>query len=67
MVDLDLGPKWEFNAGVGFGLTPSSDRLIVKMILGYRFDGYVGSGRPCSSGEIGGAIAPDRSRGRTPT
>jgi hypothetical protein len=40
VVDLDLGPKWEFNAGVGFGLTPSSDRLIVKMILGYRFDGY---------------------------
>jgi len=38
VVDLDLGPKWEFNAGVGVGLTPSTDRLIVKMILGYRFD-----------------------------
>ncbi len=38
VIDLDLGPKWEFNAGVGFGLTPSTDRLIVKMILGYRFD-----------------------------
>ncbi len=36
--DLDLGPKWEFNFGVGLGLTPSTDRLIVKMILGYRFD-----------------------------
>jgi hypothetical protein len=38
VIDLDLGPKWEFNLGVGFGLTPSTDRLIVKMILGYRFD-----------------------------
>lgn len=38
VIDLDLSPKWEFNLGVGFGLTPSTDRLIVKMILGYRFD-----------------------------
>jgi len=38
VLDLDLGPRWEFNAGVGFGLTPSTDRLIVQMILGYRFD-----------------------------
>jgi len=38
VIDVDLGPKWELNFGVGFGLTPSTDRLIVKMILGYRFD-----------------------------
>jgi len=38
VIDLDLGPKWEFNLGVGFGLTPSTDGLIVKMILGHRFD-----------------------------
>lgn len=38
VVDLDLGAKWEFNAGVGFGLTPATDRLIFKLILGYRFD-----------------------------
>jgi len=38
VIDLNLGPKWEFNAGVGFGLTASTDRLIVKMILGYRSD-----------------------------
>jgi len=38
VIDLDLGPKWEVNFGVGFGLTPSTDRLIVKLILGYRFD-----------------------------
>ena len=38
VIDLDLGPKWEFNAGIGVGLTPSTDRLLVKMILGYRFE-----------------------------
>jgi len=38
VIDLDLGPEWEFNFGVGFGLTPSTDRLLVKMIVGYRFD-----------------------------
>lgn len=43
VVDLDLGSKWEFNAGVGFGLTPATDGLTFKMILGYRFDW--GSGR----------------------
>ena len=37
-IDLNLSPKWEFNFGVGFGLTSSTDHLIVKMILGYRFD-----------------------------
>ena len=37
VVDIDLGPRWEFNLGVGAGLTPGTDRLIIKMILGYRF------------------------------
>jgi hypothetical protein len=37
VVDVDLGPRWEFNFGVGAGLTSSTDRLIIKMILGYRF------------------------------
>jgi outer membrane putative beta-barrel porin/alpha-amylase len=36
-LDIDFGPRWEFNVGVGFGLTPATDPLIVKMILGYRF------------------------------
>jgi hypothetical protein len=44
VLDLDLGPRWEFNFGVGAGLTPSTDRLIVKLILGYRFDLGSGSG-----------------------
>jgi hypothetical protein len=37
VVDLNLGPRWECNFGVGFGLTGSTDRLLVKMILGYAF------------------------------
>ena len=39
VVDLNLGPRWEFNAGVGFGLTPSTDTYLLKVILGYRFGG----------------------------
>lgn len=39
-VDLKLGSTWEFNAGVGFGLTArATDRLLLKMILGYRLGG----------------------------
>ncbi len=37
VLDIDLGPRWEFNLGVGAGLTPATDRLIIKAILGYRF------------------------------
>lgn len=37
-IDLNLSPRWEFNLGVGVGTTRSTDHLIVKMILGYRFD-----------------------------
>jgi len=36
-IDLNLSPKWEFNFGVGVGMTRSTDHLIAKMILGYRF------------------------------
>jgi len=37
-IDLNVSPKWEFNFGVGVGATRSTDHLIAKMILGYRFD-----------------------------
>jgi hypothetical protein len=37
-VDIDFGPQWEFNAGVGVGMTSSTDHLIVKCIIGRRFD-----------------------------
>lgn len=36
-LDLNLSPRFEFNFGVGFGLTHSTDDLVVKLILGYRF------------------------------
>jgi hypothetical protein len=36
-IDLDLGPQWEFNFGVGVGVTGSTDHLIIKCILGRRF------------------------------
>jgi hypothetical protein len=37
-IDLNLSPNWEVNFGLGVGLTGSTDHLIAKMILGYRFD-----------------------------
>jgi hypothetical protein len=37
VTDLNLSEKWEFNFGVGVGMTASSDHLLVKMILGRRF------------------------------
>ena len=36
-IDLDLGPDWEFNFGVGVGTTASTDHLIIKCIVGRRF------------------------------
>ena len=35
--DLNLGADWEFNFGVGIGVTHSTDHLLAKMILGRRF------------------------------
>jgi hypothetical protein len=37
-IDVDFGPQWEFNAGVGIGTTRSTDHLILKCIIGRRFD-----------------------------
>jgi hypothetical protein len=36
-IDLDVSPDWEFNFGVGVGMTRNTDHLIVKMIIGRRF------------------------------
>jgi len=36
-VDIDFGKNWEFNFGVGIGVTQATDHLLVKAILGYRF------------------------------
>jgi hypothetical protein len=38
-IDLNVSERWELNFGVGLGLTSSTDRLILKAIVGYRF-GY---------------------------
>jgi hypothetical protein len=35
-INLDWGPAWEFNVGVGNGWTAATDHLIAKMILGRR-------------------------------
>jgi len=37
-IDLNVSRKWEFNFGVGLGLTGSTDHLILKMIIGRRFE-----------------------------
>jgi hypothetical protein len=37
-VDVDFGDKWEFNFGVGLGVTQATDHLLIKAILGYRFN-----------------------------
>jgi hypothetical protein len=36
-VDIDFGENWEFNFGVGVGVTQATDHLLIKAILGYRF------------------------------
>jgi hypothetical protein len=37
-IDLNVSPQWEINFGLGVGVTRSTDHLIAKMILGYRFN-----------------------------
>ena len=37
-IDLNLAPQWEVNFGIGWGLTGATDHLIMKGIIGYRFD-----------------------------
>jgi hypothetical protein len=43
-IDLNLSPKWEFNFGVGVGVTQGTDHLLIKMILGRRFGRVKGAG-----------------------
>lgn len=37
-IDLNLAPQLEVNFGLGVGMTRSTDHLIAKLILGYRFN-----------------------------
>ena len=36
-IDYDFGPDWEFNFGVGVGVTGATDHILVKAIVGRRF------------------------------
>ena len=38
VADLNLSPKWEINFGVGVGPTAATDHLLIKGILGRRFN-----------------------------
>jgi len=38
VTDLNVSPKWEINIGIGVGPTAATDHLIVKGILGRRFN-----------------------------
>ena len=38
VTDLNVSPKWEINIGVGVGPTAATDHLIIKGILGRRFN-----------------------------
>jgi hypothetical protein len=38
VTDLNVSPKWEINIGIGVGPTAATDHLIIKGILGRRFD-----------------------------
>jgi hypothetical protein len=49
-LNLDLGPDWEFNFGVGAGLTRATDGLIVKTIVGYRLGRHRAGVAPGGSG-----------------
>jgi hypothetical protein len=44
--DLNVSPKWEINFGVGIGTTASTDHLIVKGIIGRRFNWSHGKAIP---------------------
>ena len=37
-IDYDFGPNWEFNFGVGVGVTSATDHLLIKAIVGRRFN-----------------------------
>jgi hypothetical protein len=37
-LDVDFGEDWEFNVGLGVGVTQATDHMILKLILGRRFN-----------------------------
>ncbi len=64
-VDLNLSPKWEVNFGVGVGVTRGTDHLLIKLILGRRFENFPAfrkSRKPSGAGP--GATSPPVSQDR---
>ncbi len=64
-VDLNLSPQWEVNFGVGVGVTRGTDHLLVKLILGRRFEHFPGLGRSRGASRAGPGtsappVSPDR-------
>ena len=47
-IDLNVSPNWEINFGFGIGVTAATDHMIVKAIIGRRFD-WSGHHEPGSS------------------
>ena len=37
-IDLNVSPPWELNVGAAVGLTRATDRFLLKLIVGRRFD-----------------------------
>jgi hypothetical protein len=37
-IDLNVSPQWELNFGAAIGVTAATDRFLLKMIVGRRFD-----------------------------
>lgn len=64
-VDLNLSPKWEVNFGVGVGVTHGTDHLLIKLILGRRFENFPAFGKARKpSGADPGATSPPASKAR---
>lgn len=52
-IDLNVSPNWEINFGAGLGVTRSTDRLIVKTIIGYRFQNWPFGHKKQATGHAG--------------
>jgi hypothetical protein len=46
-IDYNLGPNWEFNFGVGVGMTRATDHLLVKAVIGPQVSVRYAQGHRC--------------------
>ena len=63
VVDLLAIESFELNAGIGEGLTPASNGVVIKLIVGYAFDAATGAS-PAGKKLVGSSIAHNRSGAR---